>query len=66
MRVCVCERVKDVRGLVYLPSVPSSKDAGESGIVDPEFSGYLFKLSEATSKMGALGEYSDTRALTES
>lgn len=61
---CAWKGVKDVRGLVYLPSVPSSKDAGESSIVDPEFSGYLFKLSEATSKMGAHGEYRDTCAHT--
>lgn len=48
---CVCHD-KDIHGLVYLASVLSSKDTGESSIVDPEFSRYPFNSGRAHQRRG--------------
>lgn len=62
MCVCLCvgEREgvhdKDIHGLVYLASVLSSKDTGESSIVYPEFSRYPFNSGKAHQRRG-LREY---------
>lgn len=59
MGVCTHECVyfmRDIHGLVYLASVLSSKDTGESSIVGPEFSCYPFNSGRAHQRRG-LREY---------
>lgn len=47
-RMCVCVfHDRDFFGLVYLASVLSSKDTGESSFVDPHFSCFLFSSGSA-------------------
>lgn len=55
VHVRVCDE-KDSPGLVYLPSVLSSKDTGESSIVDPEFSHYLFNSGRPHQRQGFRGD----------
>lgn len=43
---------KDVHGLVYFASVLSSKDTGESSIVNPELSRYPFSSGRAHQRRG--------------